>query len=123
MKLMQWIVLDLKIFREQWVNNRPALKYEIRDNGDGTQFHSFEVDSFPTAVIIGVSENLKLLLDPLLGVPYIDRPPTKPPDTEVQRRLRRDRALREWHTNPSIKMPFEEYWAQLEEKRTRGNAA
>lgn len=109
----QWVVVDLKVFRDQWANNRMALKFVVRPNGDGTYFHAFDITSFPSEFLVGASDNLGPLLDPLLGILYIDRDIPKPSPAEMARRMRREEALRFWHTTPSIKEPFETWWAQL----------
>jgi hypothetical protein len=92
-KLAQWAALDLNVFRQEWLNNREAVRFEA---------------NFVIASECGLTDLLAFN-----GELYIDRDLPKPSEEEEVRRMTRSTALRIWHTNLSIKEPFEIWFAKV----------
>jgi hypothetical protein len=111
-KLAQWAALDLNVFRQEWLNNREAVRFEIKDNGDGTAFHSFEIRSFPANFVIASEGGLTDLLA-FNGELYIDRDLPKPSEEEEVRQIRVPYAQRGRPSHTSIKEPFEIWFAKV----------
>lgn len=47
--ICRWFLIDLHSFRSALIHRPPGLKYDKKDNGDGTHFVAYDVRSFPSA--------------------------------------------------------------------------
>jgi hypothetical protein len=54
--ILKWYLIDLHVFRWNWVMFRDWIKSEEKPNGDGTYFRAFWMDSFPDLPPLLISE-------------------------------------------------------------------
>lgn len=52
-----WFLLDLHVFRAALIRHRQRpVTFESCDNGDGTYFKAYDIDSFPSQLVIAASQ-------------------------------------------------------------------